>query len=268
MLSLWSAINPSIWLSPGDAEDGTFTLAELAPVNATTREFTSSPDMELRLTFHILALTPFWKTQTEFWVANEIESFTSLGYTYPEFEGLNLKDTQAVKTAISRKVATLYGPQSTPMNKNNKRSIDDGVGRRSALAERANFRPQLFTGRYSDWSARVIFQRSEIGHSFSIVFFFGDVPSDPQTWLMASNFVGAHHAFIHGMQCTSCDKDSFQEEGFVPLGPYIADQTTVSSFDSGLVVPFLTSQLQWRVLSVSGSCSCAVNGGTKHGDYC
>jgi tyrosinase len=256
MLSLWSAINPSIWLSPGDAEDGTFTLAELAPVNATTREFTSSPDMELRLTFHILALTPFWKTQTAFWAANEIQSFTSLGYTYPEFEGLNLEDTQAVQAAISQQVATLYGPQSTAMNQNNKRSI----------VERGSFRPQLFTGSYSDWSARVTFQRSEIGHSFSIVFFFGDVPSDPQTWLMASNFVGAHHAFIHGMQCTSCDKDSFQEEGFVPLGPYLAEQTTMSSFDSGLVAPFLTKQLQWRVLSVSGSGSCAVNGGTKHGD--
>jgi hypothetical protein len=36
LLSLWAALNPSVWVSPGDAEDGTFILPPEAPVDVST----------------------------------------------------------------------------------------------------------------------------------------------------------------------------------------------------------------------------------------
>ena len=36
MLSLWSALNPGVWVSPGNSEDGTFTLPPNAKIDQTT----------------------------------------------------------------------------------------------------------------------------------------------------------------------------------------------------------------------------------------
>jgi len=39
MISLWSALNPGVWVSNGDSEFGTFTLRPEVPVNINTRKF-------------------------------------------------------------------------------------------------------------------------------------------------------------------------------------------------------------------------------------
>jgi hypothetical protein len=36
MVSLWSALNPGVWVTPGDATGGTWTLPEDAPVDKTS----------------------------------------------------------------------------------------------------------------------------------------------------------------------------------------------------------------------------------------
>lgn len=108
-------------------------------------------------------------------------------------------------------------------------------------------------GQYSDWTARVTFDRTEVGRSFSVVFFLGSVPEDSSTWLTCPQFVGAHHAFVHSGQCARCSQDKVMEEGFVSLNPAIADKSTFGSFLSELVAPWLKNELQWRVRAVSGS---------------
>ena len=108
-------------------------------------------------------------------------------------------------------------------------------------------------GQYSDWTARVTFDRTEVGRSFSVVFFLGSVPEDSSTWLTCPQFVGAHHAFVHSAQCARCSQDKVMEEGFVSLNPAIADKSTFGSFLSELVAPWLKNELQWRVRAVSGS---------------
>jgi tyrosinase len=54
LLSMWSAIHPGVWLSAGDSEAGTFTLAALAPVDNTTCELLTifvNMQSELFITF-------------------------------------------------------------------------------------------------------------------------------------------------------------------------------------------------------------------------
>lgn len=60
----------------------------------------------MRLT---LALSPFWNTQSTFWASSATKDTSSLGYTYPDFNGLNTGDPNAVQTAIANRVNQLYG---------------------------------------------------------------------------------------------------------------------------------------------------------------
>ena len=39
LLALWSALNPDVWVSQGDSEDGTFILPPQAPVDQATRMY-------------------------------------------------------------------------------------------------------------------------------------------------------------------------------------------------------------------------------------
>jgi tyrosinase len=92
LLSLWSALNPGVWVSPGIAEDGgSFTTPPDAPYDQTS------------------ALTPFWNADTSFWASSAVTNTSKLGYSYPEFNGLDPTNTDATKTAIGNIVNQLYG---------------------------------------------------------------------------------------------------------------------------------------------------------------
>jgi len=177
---------------------------------------------------------------------------------------LDMNNKDAVKKSILQAVNRLYGPGSPPMHK---RDVDaavhaHGLGhghsnsrRHHELARRAKY-ADLFKGSYSDWTARVLFKRHELGQSFSILFFLDEVPKDPQDWLVSPHLVGAHHAFVHSMAsaCPTCpQRMDTVEEGFVPLNPWIAEHSGLGSFESHLIEPFLTKRLQWRVQKCDGT---------------
>jgi tyrosinase len=199
-------------------------------------------------------LTPWWKTDTDYWKSNELTSTQSLGYTYPEFVGLDMSNKDAVNKTISQKVAQLYGPKRG----GNKRSFEEDSWRlenvhghshsrrHQRLAKRGRL-AELLKSVFSDWSAEIRFNRHEVGQSFSVCLFLGDVPEDPSQWLVSPNLVGARHAFVHPTK-----NDHVAEEiGFIPINPWIAENTGLLSFAVELVKPLLTQKLQWRVLSVS-----------------
>ena len=56
------------------------------------------------------ALSPFPDSQETFWTSNGSADTTRLGYTYPEFEGLNMNDPIAVRKAIAEIIVNLYPP--------------------------------------------------------------------------------------------------------------------------------------------------------------
>lgn len=97
MTSLWAALHPGVWVSRGDSENGTFTMSAEVPVDQST------------------PLTPFWNSDSSFWASAGTEDTGRLGYTYPEFNGLDMGNPVAVQTAITAIVNRLYsGRLTTP----------------------------------------------------------------------------------------------------------------------------------------------------------
>nr|BAF74396.1 tyrosinase [Pholiota nameko] len=284
LLSLWAAINPGVWVSPGDSEDGTFILPPEAPVDVST------------------PLTPFSNTETTFWASGGITDTTKLGYTYPEFNGLDLGNAQAVKAAIGNIVNRLYGASvfsgfaaatsaigagsvaslaaDVPLEKAPAPApeaaaqspvpapahVEPAVRAVSvhAAAAQPHAEPPVHVSAgghpsphgFYDWTARIEFKKYEFGSSFSVLLFLGPVPEDPEQWLVSPNFVGAHHAFVNSAagHCANCrNQGNVVVEGFVHLTKYISEHAGLRSLNPEVVEPYLTNELHWRVLKADGS---------------
>ncbi|KIP02309.1 hypothetical protein PHLGIDRAFT_130799 [Phlebiopsis gigantea 11061_1 CR5-6] len=233
LLALWSAVNPDVWVVDGPAVGGTWTI----PADATVGDKTD--------------LTPFWNAQTTYWESAEVTGTTKFGYTYPEFNGLDLADKQAVKRAITQKINELYG------------FTDDDFSAQSIAAPPASDAQQtvqtrdvdLSTPAYLDWTARVHVKKYEIGGSFSILLFVGEVPANPEEWHASPSFAGSYSGFVNSAteHCANCRNQRAAGvvlEGFVHLNNAIKKK--VSSFAVDVVEPLLQEQLHWRILKVSG----------------
>jgi len=107
-----------------------------------------------------------------------------------------------------------------------------------------------------DWTARVHFKSYELGQSFSVLIFLGDVPDDPSQWMRAPSFVGSHVAFVNSAaeQCGNCQgqRDTVSE-GFVHLNSVLARRSGLSSFEPDVVTPYVRENLHWRIRSVDRS---------------
>ncbi|KAF8061616.1 tyrosinase [Lyophyllum atratum] len=262
MLSLWSALNPGVWVSKGDSEDGSFVLPREIPVDVDT------------------PLTPFWNAETTFWASAGTQDTAKLGYTYPEFDGLDMSDARAVRTAIGQIVNQRYGSSvfggvfGTSTDGNAKMAQVAATGTEDGTAQNFAARgPALLslsaqlgsadhvdhattTSDYHEWTARVEFSKYELGCSFSVLLFLGEVPEDPEEWLISPNFVGAHHAFVNSAsgECDNCrNQANIVVEGFVHLNSAIAEHSGLSSFDPAVIVPYLTQNLSWRIQKVDGT---------------
>lgn len=111
MLSLWSALNPGTWVSPGSAESGTWTISTNSEVDdrTSTPESFSSDAEPAELTVSLVDLTPFWQSDSAYWVSAKTHDVNSLGYSYPEFINLDTTDPERVREEIQVVVEQLYG---------------------------------------------------------------------------------------------------------------------------------------------------------------
>ncbi|KAK0480189.1 tyrosinase [Armillaria novae-zelandiae] len=259
MLSLWSALNPTVWVSEGSATGRTFTVATNAPVDANT------------------SLTPFWNSQNGYWASSEVTITGKLGYTYPEFNGLDMGNPSAVQAAIAPVVNLLYGgptfsifSQTGPSTKNllasrspapsssdaqasgtsesavTPGSGGDGLG--SVRSIDPVSAPALNS--FYDWTARIRVKKYALRGSFSVLIFLGEVPEDPRIWRSSPSFVGAHHAFVNSVaqQCENCSNQTdLVIEGFVHVNTAIARQSRLGSFEPAVVEPYLKRELSWRI---------------------
>ncbi|KAF8990391.1 tyrosinase [Cyathus striatus] len=263
LLSLWAALNPSVWVSKGDSESGTFTIPADVPVDLTTD------------------LTPFWNAQTTFWASSGLHDTAKLGYTYPDFNGLDMGNTAAVQRAIQRRVNHLYGnrifnalaalPPTTALSLSQAQptaqssdtpaaglvqAASDNGGQQPLTAESVQSGSGDVSGGMWDWAARIHFNKYELGGSFSVLLFLGEVPEDPESWLVASNLVGAHHAFVNSAagRCANCRTQAdLVIEGFVHLNNGIAQHSGLGSLEPDVIHPYLKKELHWRVQKVDGT---------------
>ncbi|KAI8994151.1 tyrosinase [Trametes punicea] len=278
LLALWSALNPGVWVNSSNSEDGTFTI----PPNSVIDENTP--------------LTPFWNTQSVFWTSAQAAGVTpsQLGYSYPEFNGLDLKDPKAIKDHIAGVVNELYGhqvrrtfpihlpferlaaampqassipPSATTTSVSTTHLARDSVAESPVSQKRGDETLKvdsvaLGSGMsitdFWEWTARIHVKKYEVGGSFSILLFLGDVPddSDPAEWRMSPNYIGGHHAFVNSTpeRCANCRRQAdLVIEGFVHLNEAIAKHSGLNSFDPAVVRPYLTRELHWRVMKVDGT---------------
>ncbi|KAJ7269098.1 tyrosinase [Mycena rebaudengoi] len=279
LLSLWSALNPGVWVSPGDANSGTFTIKPDAPVDENTE------------------LTPFWNTQTSYWASTQVTATASLGYAYPEFNGLDQGDPAAVRAAIAQKVNQLYGGASLtrslaavskavestpaaapeaiktnplPVPSPNSNSNSTPAPAAPAVPHiRANLAhspapqvthqptPQQHPVDHNvyEWTARIEVKKYEVGCSFLVLLFLGVVPDDPKQWRSSPNFVGAHNVFANSVpeRCANCRTNrNVEVEGFVHLDEEIAEHSGLDSLAPDVVKPYLKQNLHWRVQKAGG----------------
>jgi len=266
MISLWAALNPGVWVTPGNSEDGSFTLPPNVKVDQTTE------------------LTPFWKEQTTFWASAGLQDTSKLGYTYPDFNGLDMGNPDAVQNVISDRVNQLYGsnvfgassvpssipsPVSTvkaPVSHNPAPGPSPAAPSPAAPSPAAPspaqhvLSPHPTSGRPDhglyDWTARIEFKKYELQGSFSVLVFLGPVPENPQVWRISPNYVGAVHAFVNSVpeRCANCvNQADIVLEGFVHLNHAIARLSGLTSLDPNVIVPYLTKALQWKVLKSNGN---------------
>ncbi|KAI0270015.1 photo-regulated tyrosinase [Gloeopeniophorella convolvens] len=264
LLSLWSAVNPGVWVTRGPAEGGTWTIPSNANIDANTN------------------LTPFWDSRTGFWASAETTKTSKLGYSYPEFNGLDLSNTSAVQAAIAKYINQQYGgssafisfaaappatlaaqpaagPDSTAKLAagagSAAASVSHPFASRGGAAQAATQSPQTQSASNSiqDWTARICFKKYELGGSFAVLLFLGEVPTDAALWRTSPNFVGSHYAFVNSAaeQCANCrEQADVESEGFVHLNAAIARLSGLSSFEPGVVGPYLKESLHWRIQAV------------------
>ncbi|VDC03107.1 unnamed protein product [Peniophora sp. CBMAI 1063] len=206
MLSLWSAVNPDVWVTAGSSARGTWAIEKNATVDVTTD------------------LAPFWDSNTGYWQSTMVESTEALGYSYPEFDGLNMNDTASVRSSIAKQIKSLYGGGASLSSK---RDID--VRAADSL----------------DWTARVQVDKYALGgKTFNVLIFLGDVPSDPKQWFSAPSFVGRVTAFASPLMYTG---QAELIEGFVDLNAFIKEHSGLSLSDTDAVQAYIDKNLSFRV---------------------
>jgi len=278
LLSLWSALNPGVWVSSGPAEGGTFTISGNDTIDNKTN------------------LTPFWNSQSGFWASSGTTATSNLNYSYPEFNNLNLGNAEAVQRAIASYVNQHYGggqfsvlksitptpgvnllaqPPAQPHATSDTPAVaahgtssvatalSSVKSAAAGVVHQAQERLHVAVHGQSepppvihDWSARIHAKKYELGHGYIVLIFLGQVPDDSSQWRTCSSFVGAHVAFVNteAEQCDNCrDQAELVIEGFVHLNTAIAKLSGLSSFDPSVVAPYLRDNLHWRIQAADRS---------------
>ncbi|KAI0251651.1 photo-regulated tyrosinase [Lactifluus subvellereus] len=273
LLSLWAAVNPGVWVTPGPADAGSWTIPRDATIDGNTD------------------LSPFWNAQTGFWVSSGTTTTAGLNYTYPEFNGLNMSDPAGVQQAISGYINQQYGesgfslfrgtgpalsflaqqpaagsapapaaPSAMPVAAAVSAIKSVAKELRHPFASRGGHPHTAESGEHGrggpnvasvhDWTVRVHFKKYELGQSFAVLIFLGEVPDDASRWRTCPSFVGAHVAFVNSAadQCGNCRQQAdVVSEGFVHLNSTIARRSGLSSYEPNVVTPYLRDNLHWRI---------------------
>jgi tyrosinase len=258
MLSLWEAINPGVWVTKGPAEGGTWAISGNATVGPSTN------------------LEPFWRTQKTYWESANITATSHLQYSYPEFNGLNLSNPNTVRDAIGNYINQQYGGGggssfsqalfAQPPAAQEPVAVAASTAADSAHPFHSRGGPQHpvhkpapgkgVPNAVHDWTARIHFKKYELGGSFAVLIFLGDVPADAKQWRTCPSYIGSHSAFVNSAasQCSNCrSQENTIVEGFVHLNSGIAKYSGLNSYEPEKVTPYLKQNLHWRIQAADRS---------------
>lgn len=225
------------------------------------------------------ALAPFWKAAQSYWNADGCRDFTPLGYTYPEFIGLDLSNKAQLRSAILAKFNSLYGnpfirpqPRSllastssvpkavsavaapakpTPPSAPQPAAKSNPTPRAAATATVAN--PDPSDECYMvDWRVRVLTPKYKLGGTYSVLVFLGPVPEQISEWRNSKELVGTVEVFanIRPEQCANCrSRPDLTVEGWIHLNQALI-RSPLHSFEPSVISPYLKENLHWRVTKV------------------
>jgi len=210
LLSLWQAMNPGVWVTPGRSGQ---TLA----FNRGSTVDKNSP------------LEPFYQTTEDVWTSAPLTDTTKLGYSYPDFDDLVGADPDLIRDAINDLVDRRYG---TKKSKGASNAALDLLSAFQGVTEEHSDELKMY-----DWAIHVSFKKFELDESFSLIFYFADDNGD---YNKKDSYVGSIDAFRGSTPetCENCnDNQDLVQEGFVHLNRVLA--RTIQSFDPDQVVKFL-----------------------------
>ncbi|KAJ3565570.1 hypothetical protein NP233_g7549 [Leucocoprinus birnbaumii] len=220
LLSLWHAMNPDVWVTPGENLDATMSIA------ADTQVTQDTP------------LEPFYETKDKVWTSAPVTDTSKFGYSYPDFDAVIGGSKDLVKAAINDLVDTRYGTSRTR-----------GVAG-PAFNLLANFKGvtddhedhlQMW-----DWSIHVTFKKFELNDSFALLFYFA---ANGGTFEQKESFVGSINTFrgTTAETCVNCrENQDLVQEGFIHLNDLIARDG--GSFEPDSVRQYLQEkQLSYQI---------------------
>ncbi|KAF9447414.1 tyrosinase [Macrolepiota fuliginosa MF-IS2] len=222
LLSLWQALNPDVWVTPGLNRDGTMGIAPNTEVTKTT------------------PLEPFYETTSKVWTSVPLPDTTKLGYSYPDFNNLVGGDKKLIRDAIHDLIDRRYGhakPKAASNAALNLLSSFHGV------TEDHDKELQMY-----DWSIHVTFKKFELKDSFSLLFYFA---INDGNYDKKDSYVGSINAFrgTTPENCANCKaNENLVQEGFIHLNSYIAART--GSFEPKDVHEYLKkNKLSYKIFT-------------------
>ncbi|KAF3903288.1 Tyrosinase [Dactylellina cionopaga] len=216
LAAIWQAANPGKLLEP-DVAVGTFQ-----------RRISGDPDdSQDNLN---TPLYPFKHPDGSWWTSRDsadVNGMWAHGYGYPEVPcNMKGKSSTELDDFTTAKINTEYQDknQTTQAPKRLRRRAD---------------------AKTLEWDINVVVDPAELPGTASIVFFFGAIPSDPATWLIAPNQVGAFSLF----GAVSQPGLSTTVGGTIPLTPALV-KAGIKGNET--VESWLGSNLKWGVTTPEG----------------
>lgn len=212
-----------------------------------------------------LALAPFHSDNgSTFYTSDTARSTRPFGYTYPEIVDWNISSSD-LAVSVRAIVNALYNPYA-----GNKTTIGKTgmiASRRANVAESFShvtfeLAKQLGVNNLDiQWSINIQLQRFAFPMAFTIHFFIGDPPADPNAWSAAPNLIGSHGQFI-AVNVSLLYPQGFPaglQQGEISLTHTLAAGVArgfLSDLTPASVLPLLAQSLNWRARAADG---CEIN---------
>ena len=261
IFAIWQTLYPDSWVKPTPAREPTYTHKAGQIQNAST------------------PLTPFFANDNgTFWTSDGVRDHTIFGYTYAELVKqrpiTSRNAQQAYQARVKAAVNRLYGtnsPATLFMNELRAQGFKEvGVvdGQINDKLFASTLGGRIFDGdHYHEWTINIRVGKMALGGPFSIHFFLGDPPADPDSWTISPKHVGTMGVFGHAdkedaprIRRRNLDADFSEEDGItisgtVPLTAALVKEVIkgeLASLAPQHVESYLATRLQKRVLAPGG----------------
>ena len=201
-------------------------------------------------------------------MSSEITTTAGLNYSYEEFNGLDMDDTQAVSTAIRAFVNRHYVKGQSSPRSGSTPGVSLSIKPPNASTSAAHSAPAAQSVTLTsdseasaipnNWMVRIRSNKFELGFGYYVLIFLGNVPDEPEQWISAPSFVDSQFAFVNSRlgeldHCRNCrEQAQYKIQDFIYLNKAITKQTGLpqSSLKLDFTLKYLSDNLHWRVQSV------------------